>query len=173
MADVKISALTTDSTPDRTADYGPAYDASAVATKKVLLKDYGSYNLDAFLSLNLSPADATTYMFSPFPSIGLATSAANNKIYFRRTGIITAIDIFGICTVGSNETSTISFRYNDTTDTTITSTAIFNATPFVFSNTSLSIAVTAGSYCTIKWTAPTWVTTNPTNLNMHAQIYVS
>ena len=170
MADTKISSLTTDSTPDRSADYVPTYDASAVGNKKVALQDVGAYVLSTFLSYSLSPVDATTYFFSPFPGAGLVTTAANHKCRIPRASVIRKIYIEGVCTTGSGETSTISFRLNDTTDTTITSAAIFNAPPFSFSNTGLSITVAAGDWFSIKWVAPTWAT-NPTSLSMAAMIW--
>lgn len=172
MADQKISALTIDSTPDRVADYVPTYDASAVTNKKVLLSLLGAYNMDVYFSLGLSPADATTYYFSTFPSFGLATALAAHKLWIPRTGKIIRIDIAGYCTTGSAETSTFSLRLNDTTDTTIDSTTVFNASPFVFTNSSLGIAVTAGDYVNVKWVTPTWVT-NPTNVSMRAQIFIA
>lgn len=170
MADTKISALTTDSSPDRTADYSPTYDASATATKKVLLSNYGGILYTVVFSLNLSPADATTYYFSPYHTVGLVTSVTSHKTWIQRAGLITRIEIQGSCTVGSSETSTISFRLNDTTDTTISSTLAFNATPVHVVNSALSVAVASTDYFNIKWVSPTWVT-NPTNVNIIAQIW--
>ena len=175
MADTKISALTTDSTPDRAADFSPTYDASAVGNKKVALQDFGGYVLMAYAtsgSAGVAPADATTYYFTPAASFGLSATAGNQKLIIPRTGVIRKIYIDGNCTVGSSETSTFSLRLNNTTDTTITSTAVFNATPFSFSNTALTIAVTAGDAINIKWVSPTWVT-NPTALSMWAVIWVA
>ena len=76
-----------------------------------------------------------------------------------------------ICAAGSNEQSTISFRLNDTTDTTITTTADFSSTQVYIANTSLNIAVVAGDYGHIKWVTPTWVT-NPTTLRVFGTIYI-
>lgn len=172
MANTKISALTTDTTPDRTADYLPTYDASAIGNKKITIENAGGYVLEAHFGASLSPADATTYYFSPFPTFGLATVAANQKIRVPRAGVVRRIYIEGGCTAGSAETSTISFRLNDTTDTTITSTAVFNASPFSISNTGLSITLAQGDYFTVKWVTPTWVT-NPTGLYMNAKIWIA
>ena len=170
MADTKISALTTDSTPDRTADYSPTYDASAVATKKVLLSNYGAIMYMAFMSLQVSPADSTSYVCSGIPSFGLVTNFLSHKIYVPRAGLIVAARVFGICTTGSAENSTIAIRLNDTTDTTITSTLAMNASPFTANNTALSIAVAATDFFGIKWTTPAWVT-NPTSVSFYVQVY--
>ena len=171
MADTKISALTT-KVPVNNEDYGPIYDAAAVATKKSLLQNYGAYVLDAYMTIALSPADSTTYFYSHFPTIGLVTVAANHKIRIPRTGKILKVYIEGTCTAGSAETSTVSLRLNDTSDTTITSSFITSATPFSFSNTALSIAVTAGDYVTLKWVTASWVT-NPTNFQATAKIFIA
>lgn len=167
-----INALTADTSPDRTADYGVTYDTSASAAKKVLVKDYGAVSLAAYLGGSVSPADATTYYFGPFPSLGLGTTDANLRVYIPRSGIITRIDLFVNCVAASNETSTVSFRLNSTTDTAITSTLALNSPPVAVSNTSVSIAVSAGDYFNIKWLTPTWVT-NPTSLNMTVWIYIT
>lgn len=170
MADTKISNLSTDSAPDRAADYSPTYDASAVATKKVLLSDYGPITYTMWLGALVSPADSSTYVFSPFPTAGLVITPGNHRVYVQRAGKIVAVRIFGRCTVGSAENSTVAFRLNDTTDTTITSTLAMNATPFTVNNTALSIAVAVGDYFGIKITTPAWVT-NPTAVDLVAQIY--
>lgn len=171
MADTKISALTTDSSPDRGADYSPTYDASAVATKKVLLSDYGGILYTAVFSLNLNPADATTYYFTPYHSFGLATATTSHKTWIQRAGLIKRIEIQGYATVtGTTETSTISFRLNDTTDTTISSTLALNASPIHVVNSALSIAVANTDYFHIKWVTPTWAT-NPTGVTLIAQIW--
>lgn len=172
MADSKISALTTDTNPDRTADYLPTYDASAVGNKKVLLSNVGPIVYRTFMTLQVSPADASTYTLSGIPGFGLVTNFAAHKTYILRSGLITAVRLFGICTTGSAENSTIAFRLNDTTDTTITSTLAMNASPFTVINTSLSIAVTGPNtdYFGIKWTTPTWVT-NPTSVSFYVDVY--
>jgi hypothetical protein len=159
LADTKISNLTTDSAPHRSNDFAPTYDASAVATKKVALKDFGVIELRAGVT-NFAPADATTYYMGAFESVAPPTSGGSRRVYIRRAGIITGASIFVLTAGGTSETSTISVRLNNTTDTTITSSFATNATT-VFTNTSLAIAVAVGDYVEIKWVTPTWVT-NPT-----------
>ena len=169
MADTKISALTADTAPDRTADYVPTYDASAVATKKVLLSNLGGYALHAFGTL-FSPADATTYYFGSHPS-GWISTAAGNKYYIPRAGkLVKARVVITGGVAGTSEASTISFRLNDTTDTTISSAIACNVLPFTVVNSALSVAVAEDDYFAIKWACPTWVT-NPTNLVMSVQLW--
>lgn len=172
MADTKISALTADTAPARTTDYAPTYDASAGATKKVLLENFGVDLYTVHFGISVNPADSTTYYFAPWSNGGATTTVGNLKTYIMRAGVVTDIRIFGIVTTGSAETSTISFRLNDTTDTTISSTAAFNATPFTIINSGLSIAVAKNDYFNIKWVSPAWAT-NPTALTMYAMIRVS
>ena len=74
-------------------------------------------------------------------------------------------------TGGSAETSTLSFRLNNATDTTITAAATNGSTVTTFSNSGLSISVTAGDYFEIKWVTPTWAT-NPPSLQLSAIVYL-
>jgi len=172
----KITELTEDTTPSLTDLIESAKNPGGTpVSRKVqmgnLLKLLSAYIIPCWISPSVSPADATTYVFSAFQT-GLGSSAANNRLYIPRAGIITSIYIAGVCTTGSNEASSMWLRLNDTTDTLITSAAVFNANPFLFSNTSLNIPVVPGDYVTIKWTTPTWAT-NPTTLNMFGEIFVS
>lgn len=164
MAPTKISALTTDSAPDRVADYVPTYDASAVASKKVLLSNLGVYVISTYFGATGSnPADSTSYVIGPHPGVGLATTFANYRTFIPRTGKLIAAygSTLTVGTLGTAENSTVSFRLNDTTDTTVSSTVTFNVIHTEFSNTSLSVAVTAGNYFAGKLATPAWVT-NPT-----------
>lgn len=167
MADTKISALSTDSAPDRAADYGPTYDASAVATKKVLLSNYGGYWMN-IIGASTSPSDATTYYFGPFAP-GFGATATAQRMYIPRAGKLVKARLFLSGTNGTSESSTISFRLNDTTDTTISSAVVCNALPFTVVNSALSVAVAEDDYFAIKWVTPTWVT-NPT-LSFSCQLW--
>ena len=130
----------------------------------------GCYAIPAgFASVN--PADGTTYYFGAFPHVALGTTPAIQRLYIMRAGTVVAADVFMTCTTGTSETSTISFRLNNTTDTTISSAAALNASPFHVQNTALSIAVVAGDYFEIKWVTPTWVT-DPTNVLGWVQVFV-
>jgi hypothetical protein len=128
-----------------------------------------SYQLAAnFASSN--PADATTYYFGAFGG-ALGTTANINRIFFLRAGTVVAAAVSMYCTTGTNEQSTISFRLNNTTDTTI-STAVDLSTTFAYvQNTALSIAVAVGDYFEIKWLTPTWVT-NPTGVTGRVDLFV-
>lgn len=100
--------------------------------------------------------------------IGAYNPSANfNQQHFRRIVVPVAITITKIyfyfyCTgsAPSNEQSTLSFRKNATTDTTISSTVdlsgITTSAPVLVSNTGLSIAMSAGDYFELKWVSPAW-----------------
>jgi len=172
----RINNLTVTSAPILTSDYLSIYSSSDATAYKVLGENVGGYCLDAHFSASTgsNPADATTYYFSPFTNQGLVTVAAQHKIRVPRAGVVRRVYIDGIVTgtLATTETSTISFRLNDTTDTTVTSAAVFNATPFSFSNTSMSVSVALGDYFTLKWVTPTW-STNPTGVLMVAKIWIA
>lgn len=121
----------------------------------------------------LDPADATTYYWS----LGTLSPSTPNytPMFFANDCEIFRMDIMFVNagTLGSNETSTIYLRTNNTTDNTIT-TSVVNDSALTKNNvTGLSIAVAAGDYLDIKWTTPTW-TTNPTTVYfgfcLHARI---
>ena len=160
MAATKISALTTDSAPVRSTDYVPTYDASAVATKKVLLNNLGVMLLN-FEFANSSPADATTYYFGAWGTSALQTTTGARRIHILRAGVLTYGILFGLSGGGSGETSTISVRKNATTDTTITSTFATNTQWEV--GYTLSISVAVNDFVEVKWVTPSWAT-NPTGL---------
>lgn len=166
-----INGMTADSSPDRTADYVVTYDASASAEKKVLLGNLGGYVLSAGFS-NSSPADATTYYFGSWDGLGIGPTNDSRRVYFQRAGKVTKIDVYlRVGSTGSGETSTMSFRLNDTTDTTISSAIEANSTNEHFTNTALSISVAVGDYFEIKWVSPTWVT-NPTGVYGIVRVFV-
>jgi hypothetical protein len=171
MADTKISGLTADTAPDRASDYVATYDASATATKKVLLNNLGVLVLPAgFASSN--PADATTYYFGSFPHLALTATQGTNRIYIPRAGKITKVYVWFVINsvLGSAETSTLYIRLNTATDTTISSSLNMSG-PALYSNTALGITVAAGDFVEMKWVTPTWAT-NPQGVICAGWIYV-
>jgi len=121
-------------------------------------------------ALSISPTDATIYYHG---SLGILDTGDINRVYILRAGTVTRIDIFMLVlgTLGSTETSTMAFRLNNSTDTTISSAVTADAIRSTFNNTALSIAVAAGDYFELKWTTPTWAT-NPTVLYHMASVYI-
>jgi hypothetical protein len=158
MADTKISALTTDSAPHRTNDFAPTYDASAVATKKVALKDFGVISLYGGFA-NTAIADATTYYFGPFRDAVLFTGDNTYVWDIHRAGIITRVSLRIITSGGTSETSTLYLRKNGTTDTVVTSTFTTN-TSGVTTVSGLALSVAVGDTVGFKWVSPSYAT-NP------------
>jgi len=119
-----------------------------------------------------APADSTTY----YSDIGFAgiTTADRQRIYIPQAGTITKayVSVATGGTLGTTETSTLSLRLNNTTDTTITSSLANNALTVGYSNTALSIAVAAGDYIQLKWPTPAWAT-NPTNVEISAFLWIT
>ena len=166
-----VDKLTQDSTPDPATDFILTYDASATAPKKVAL-GYVKQEVLVGGFAYTSPADSTTYYFGIWDSLALATFSDLRRIYVMQTGTITAVSLFFHVvaggSVGSNETSTLWIRKNDTTDYTVTTTLDFSSVRYSAFVTGLSIPVTAGDYIVFKWTTPAW-TTNPTNVTGYAR----
>jgi len=166
-----INDFTEDTTPDRDADFVVSYDTSAAAVKKVLLNNLGSSVVEGGFS-NTDPLDSSTYYFGSFPTLTMVTpTAATRRIYFQRACTITAVDVYIAVagTLGTTETSTLSLRLNNTTDTTISTVMTMDANPYHELKTGLGIAIAAGDYVEFKWVTPAWVT-NPTTLYGRCQI---
>ena len=111
-------------------------------------------------ALTSSPADAGTTYFGMLPKAP-TTTANTSKVYIRTAGTITAAEIYCYSgtTAGTNESWSLYIRHNNTTDYLI-ATVSASTSERVFSNTGLSIAVSAGDYIEIKSIQPTWAT-NP------------
>lgn len=121
-----------------------------------------------------NPADSTTYYFGNLP-FAPVTGALNRPLWVPRAGTVTAVYGVVIAAVaGSNENTTLSFRLNNTTDTTITSALELSAAGLRtdFSNAALAIAVAAGDYFTLKWATPAWVT-NPTTVSFGGTVFIA
>lgn len=119
----------------------------------------------------LAPGDATTYY------VGVnnysTTIASGARVIIPVSGTInTCYVTFWVAgTLSSSQTSTVSLRLNNTTDTTISSATTQSSASQTFSNTSMGLSVSAGDYIVVKWVTPTW-TTNPTNLSITASFTV-
>ena len=146
-------------------------DADAATQRTTLGTTYALQ----FASSNLqNPANATTYFLGPIQRsfIANSTTAARNKTYFRRAGVIRVADIFTLATgtAGSNEAWSIYVRLNDTTDTLI-ATVSTTGPERNFTNTAIDITVASGDFFEIKVVDPTWATA-PTLMNISGYILV-
>jgi len=130
---------------------------SALDLKQNISSSLGySINVQA---LTNSPADGATVYFGMMPKAPI-TTANVSKIYIRKTGTLKIAEIYCYSgTAGTAESWSLYVRKNNTTDYLI-ATLTAATSERVFSNTGLSVAVTAGDYLEIKSIQPTWAT-NP------------
>lgn len=141
-------------------------------TKKMIDDLHPRYALQVATGAT-NPPDSTTLFAGSVPSLGWVTTSTLLKVYIPKAGTIKAIYSHWLIlgSNGSSETSILSFRLNDTTDTVISSLITNDSPILTFSNTGLSIPVVQGDYFELKWVTPAWVT-NPTNLFTSATIYI-
>jgi hypothetical protein len=119
----------------------------------------------------VNAADATTYYIGASFSSTYSTTGDTKPIYIPKAGTLTAACVWFRNTGGTAETSTVSFRLNDTTDTIISTSTLNNSANSSVCATGLSTAVVAGDRFEIKWVTPTWAT-NPTNVRVSAVAYI-
>lgn len=121
-------------------------------------------------ALTSSPTDAQTIYFGNLPKAP-TTTAATSKVYIRQAGTIKRAEIYCFSgTAGTAESWSIYIRKNNTTDTLIATVAAATGER-VFSNTGLSISMSAGDYIEIKSVNPTWAT-NPLTTIFGGYIYI-
>lgn len=121
-----------------------------------------------------NPADNSTLYVATGASYTSVTSRhANAELIIPLAGTIKSCygqySVAG--TLGSSGSTTVSLRLNDTTDTTVTSSLASTSAYQAFSNTGLSISVSAGDTISVKVANPAW-TTNPTTVAMCATIFI-
>lgn len=109
-------------------------------------------------SINFGAAQATiaastTYYFGLVGG-GVATASAQRRVYIPLAGTVKEIYIYVRTTNGTlGETWTMTFRLNNTSNTTIGSTATTSQDK-VYSNSNLNVSVVAGDYFEITTTTP-------------------
>lgn len=132
----------------------------------------GGYALFAAGANLASPANATNYYFGSNPAAAIGTGADTFRVYIPVAGTITKAEFlwYTLTTIGTGENITLYVRLNNTTDTQIAVVGDTNR-PKRFSNTGLSIAVSAGDYFEIKILTPTWATP-PTNIRVGGHVYI-
>lgn len=122
-----------------------------------------------------SPADGATYYFAD----AAAALNSNPILYLHRFAyncklIGASIFIYNSSINATNETSTINFRLNNTTDVLLSNSIIFGGTVPTSKSyyiTGLNQNINANDTGNIKWTTPTWVT-NPTGAFFAINLYL-
>ena len=116
-----------------------------------------------FQATSANPADAQTRFIPNSPSAPTATYALS-AVTMAFTGTITgaSINFYAGSVVGTAEAISAYIRLNDTTDYLIATVATTD-TVRKFTNTSMSIPITANDTIALKFVYPTWAT-NPTSV---------
>lgn len=121
-------------------------------------------------ALTSSPADGATVYFGMLPKAPV-TVANTSKVYIRKAGTIKIAEIYCYSgTAGTAESWSLYIRKNNTTDYLIATLSV-STKERVFSNTGLSIAMSAGDYFEIKGVQPTWAT-NPLTCIYGGYVYI-
>jgi len=162
-----------------TAGSGDIEEITCTAAGRALLDDADAAAQRATLSAGYSigvcastttVADATTYYWG-LPNLNVATTATRHRIYIPRTGILKVAYVFAYCGAAStNENWEMLIRHNDTTDysiATVGNTEVYKT----WSNTGLSISVTAGDYIEMKTICPTWAT-EPGSVRLSGTLWI-
>lgn len=122
---------------------------------------YSNYTI-ALQALTSSPADDVLNYFGNKPS-ALTTSAGQNKIYFRRAGNITGVEVYQYSgTAGTNQRYNLTIVKNGVRQDSLgyVSELSVATNERIFSNWSLRLPVAKGDYIEMVFRNPLWVT-NP------------
>lgn len=104
-----------------------------------------------------NPTSSGTFYFGQGPK-EMTVSALESRVYIPRTGVIVAAHLSSFAGIAATAGDvSLYIRVNNTSDTLIQTQGLASQTT-IWSNTGLSINVTAGSYIEIKMTTPAWVT---------------
>jgi hypothetical protein len=120
------------------------------------------------------PADSTTYYFGSIYSGPPTTTAGRRRIVspYPGTMYIRSVSIFADNNTsnGSDETSTLYIRKNNTTDYTLTTVLQNDQTSEVFACSGLNIPFSQYEYFEFKWVTPAWAT-NPSGTRFSIAIW--
>lgn len=150
--------------------------ASATNTGKLSSTDWSTFNNKSSGYTLMAGAIASNTTSGANMYIGMASrvvsgTAAISRVYIPQSGTVKRIDLVSSsATAGTAESWTMSFRLNNSTNTTIATVASATTTR-VWSNSSLSIVVAAGDYFEITALNPTWAT-NPGSTSYYATVYI-
>lgn len=121
-------------------------------------------------ALTSSPTDGQTVYFGTMPKAPI-TTANVSKVYIPKAGTIKRAEIYCYSgTAGTAENWSLYVRVNNTTDYLIQTVGAAQSER-VFTNSALSIPVSAGDYFEIKGVQPTWVT-NPLTTIYGGYVYI-
>jgi hypothetical protein len=124
-----------------------------------------------------NPADSVTYYIGQ-GGYAPSTTVNTRNVSIPFTSTLTNVTInSGAANAASTENSTVSFRLNNTTETTLSSVVKFsggnaqsNGATLTYNISGLSISVNAGDFFEIKVVSPIWVT-NPTSASLTMMLF--
>lgn len=139
--------------------------SGALPTFKALASSY-QLSLTTGTSSNTSYAGGFDYFLALGSQLQGSNSTGFTRVKIPITGTITKtycqVSIQGVT---SAESVTFNVRVN-TTDSLISNSVSFASSDFSFSNTSMTAAVTAGDFLSIKLTTPSWASGNVTGVRI-------
>jgi len=139
--------------------------AGALPTFQTVSSGTAHY-ISTFVTKTGSPLGSTTYYLTNGGSLSSFTNLASmaSAVIVPVTGTISTV--YGACTVqgtlASTQNSTLTIYKNGVSQAAITSTLKMNTADNAFSNTGLSIAVTAGDYIHVQLITGAFTTTPTT-----------
>lgn len=163
------------------ANFGDIENTTAIGALQSIRRNSGDTAFEAYnpagYTINVAainqatPVDGTTYYFGGVVGLGPQTVEGRCRVFIPKTGTIKAIYITSFDGApASNEAWSMYIRLNATTDTLIeTTTESVNNRRWT--NTGLSIAVTAGDSFEIKSVNPTWAT-DAANVRHSGIVYI-
>ena len=161
--------------------FGDIKNTLSIAAGKAVRRNSGDTAFETYTPLGYSltltataqsaPTDGQTDYWGGANALAPQTTEGRCRVFIPKTGTVKAIYIVAFAgTAGSAEAWSQYFRLNATTDTLIETTTETTSNRR-WTNTGLSIAVTAGDSFEIKSIAPTWAT-DPVNLRYTGVVYI-
>ena len=134
---------------------------SKVSGETIIATFGGGYALQGSLATEyFTPSGSTTYYGGDAVGTIASTTQGSRRIYIPKTGTIKSCYGFFV-QAGPQATSSVGTLYINVNSGIHTNTTISQQTHLtttsLYSNTSLSIAVTQGDYIEFKWTSPSSV----------------
>jgi hypothetical protein len=158
----------------------PTAPTAAIGTNTTQIATTAFVNANSFFSMvansaTLNPSDGDVLYCSQ--SFASPASTSGNLRLTRIPMNCTLVGYVIEASVGtpgcSQESSVFAFRYNNTTDVTLSNAVQFNATGGAansYYNMGLSTSLTAGDTWEIKWTCPSWAT-NPQSTQVFITLF--
>lgn len=109
------------------------------------------------------PDSTTSYLANGFSMQNNTVSSNQSKYFIPKAATLKAVYGFTVVNgvLASGESSSLTIRLNNSTNTLVSSSILFSSASNTFSNNALSLSLIAGDFIEFTFTTPAWVT-NPT-----------